>query len=80
MARGKATTKQTATDLAVRQQKRVQRRQQQKAAVAAGEDGEDVAWEVELASLCSEGYNSEYSSDCSNGDREAEVVAATMGE
>ena len=38
--------------------------------------------EREVASECSEGYNSGYNSDCNSGDREVEVtvVAAAMRE
>ena len=37
-----------------------------------------VEWEV--ARECTEGYNSGYNSDCSSGDKEAEVTTATMKE
>ena len=63
--------------LAQQQQKRVQRRQQKTVAIAVGEEWVDE-WEV--ASECSEGYNSGYNSDCSSGDREAEVAVAAMRE
>ena len=56
----------------------MQKRQQRKAAIAAG--GEWVnEWEV-AGYFSEEGYYSGSNSDCSSGDREAEVAAKSMRE
>ena len=77
MARREATAEQTTAEQLAQQQKRVQRVQQKKAAIAAGEEWVEE-WEV--AGYFSEGYYSGSNSDCSSGDREAEVAATAMRE
>ena len=71
--RREVTAEQTATEQLADQQKRVHRWQQKKATMAAGEGWVDE-WEV-AGYFSEEGYYSGSNSDCSSGDREAEVAA-----
>ena len=78
MARREATAEQTTAEQLAQQQKRVQRVQQKNAAITAGEEWVDE-WEV-AGYFSEEGYYSGSNSDCSSGDREAEVAATAMRE